>query len=343
MDKKYRLPICVGAAVLGFAFSVFSHPLLIPVLALGAYMAVCWGALYLVPVELCVAAGILLWFGADPGTLSLLVSFLLAPVVLAFVYKKKLPHRYAVLALAVILCLGNYLSAALEPMLNGEPPYAAVVEAWETELLPRLSGLAGSSSALDSVSLILPDVLMPGTILISEAAALALVLFYALCHRIFRTEPMKMAKFSMWRLPKTAIPGSIIMAAAIALVYILRVSQANAIAFSLLVAIASLFSVQGLAYLRFVFEFSKAPGGARVLLWVLVLTTFPYSLVFLSFIGIREQLQKRRPQIKKYLESESAMSRLEKQADEYAKYGYIRETKDKKDDSDEDGSDGDDN
>ncbi|MCR5809318.1 MAG: YybS family protein [Clostridiales bacterium] len=337
MDKKYRLPICIGAAVLGLAFSVFSHILLIPVLALAGYMAACWGAAYLIPVEAAAAAGMLLWFGPDPGAIALLCSFLLCPVILTVYYKKKLPHRYAVLALAVILCLGNYLSVSLEPMLKGDPPYAAVVESWETVILPSLSKIAGDASALDSVSAIIPDVLMPGTILLSEGLALALVLFFKLCHRIFRTEPRKMAKFSAWRLPKTAIPGCLIMAVGIALVYILRAAQANAIAFSIIIMIASLFSIQGLSYLFFVFEIGKAGGGVRVVLFAMVLFTFPYSLIFLSFLGIREQIQKRRAAIIKYLDATKEMSRLEKRADEYAKYGYIRETEE--DDEKKDGGD----
>ena len=343
MQPKFKILICAGASLTGALLAALSPILAAPVVALAAYMAVSWGGLYLLPVILGTAAGALLPYGADAGSLSVAVMLALIPVWIFVCEKRRLPIRYELLGIAVISCLGIYLSMTLKSMLAGQAPYAEVVSAWEDGVVASFkgyvpSGVSGYSDLMESFDRfteLIPDMLMPATILTAEAFAVAVLFLYRLWCRLFRTDPRPMADLSEWRLPHTALIGCLIMGVGIAAVLILKLQQATSIALSLGLVITSLLSVQGLAYLMFVLKVSQSPKVLRVLLWVICVMSFPYVLVFLSLIGAREQIQNRRGAMKKYLAEMHAMDKAEQEADEYAKYGYIRKDKDEKEDGDE--------
>ncbi|MBO4562328.1 MAG: DUF2232 domain-containing protein [Clostridia bacterium] len=334
MNKNHKTLICFGAAVLCLAVSMFSRLLLTPLIALAAYMAVEWGLVYLFPPLVGLTVGIFAAFGFDSSSLPILVSFILAAVMLTVYGKKRLPHRYCVLGLAVILCLGSYLSLTLGSMLAGEPPHTEAAKIWESVWDSAIPASLSSGSAAEeisdigaSVALMLPDLLMLASVMLGEALALGLVLLYRLCHKVFKTVPAPMARFSAWRLPSGSIVGGLILLSAIGLAFLLKLDGAKAVAFALGFITASLFSVQGLAYFFFVFEMSKAPSSVRTVFCVFCALTFPYCMLFLAAIGVREQIQKRRRAVRLYLESIKNMSEFEKRSDELAKYGYIREDK----------------
>lgn len=332
MKNGTKIAICLGTAALTFVLAAFAQTLLIPLTALSAYMGAMWGLYYLAPSAIAACAGALLFGGTDPGSLAAAAMFLLIYAVLTAYLKKKFPHRYAVLALAVTVCVGQYLSMTIASMLAGRPPYSDVVDAWDRMVsevfTPVFGGIAGGGEVLSmfgDVSAAIPDTLMFMCILTAEGVSTALVMLTRLLHRLFKTEPAPMARFAEWRLPHTALIGGGIMLVCIALAYIFRLEQANSVAYSLGLIVASLFAVQGMAYLDFVFRVSRAPGFVRVLAWVLPVLAFPYSLLLLAFIGVKEQITKKRPKVKKYLMELSAQQRAMNRADELAKYGYVRQ------------------
>lgn len=327
MNKSVRIPICLGAALLGGVFSVFSHALLLPVLALAAYMGANWGVFYLIPVLAGIAGGIFLAFSVSPSLIVTLVMLLSVPVFLTFYEKRRFPHRYALLGLTAIICLGTYLGITIEPMLAGKAPYADAVELWDTVFIPAVSSASSQSVSelMSGFSEIIPDILMFISLLWAQICALALILLLRLWHRVFRTQPAPMARFCDWRLPSSTLIGCIMLAAAIAAVYIARFSQAKAVALTLGLIIVSLLSVQGLAFMLFVLRYSRAPRGLRVFFWVAMALMFPYCFILLSFIGAREQIKNRRRLIRQKLSGADGMSKAERRAEEYAKYGYIRE------------------
>ena len=340
MKKWIKFAICAAAALAGGLFSVFSQLFLLPVIALAAYMGSEWGVGFEAPVLGAVAAGMLLFFGHDAALYITLAMYLLAAVALTVYGKKRLPHRYGLLGLAVILLLGNYLAITIEPMLSGQPPYARAVELWETSYLPAAAQTlsAESMQALESAGALIPEFLMFFCVLIAEASALALILLYRLCHRLFRTKPRPMARFCYWRLPKSALLFVIFSAAAAGLCYLLKLEQANSVALTMGLISSSLFAIQGLAFLSFVLEFSGAPKGLRWLLWGLSFFLLPYSMIFLSLVGIREHLKNRRGRIMNELKDRLKRSRAIQREEEYAKYGYIRDDEEEKND-DKDASD----
>lgn len=343
MKPKLKIAICAGTALTGAVLAAFSPMLAAPVIALAACMAVNWGALYLLPVLICFAAGSLLIGGFKPGAIATAAMLVIAASWLAVGEKRRFPHRYLLLGLAVIGCVGFYLSLTLDSIIASEAPYAGLVKLWDEYFLKPFSDYAPSAAAgyadvvetLQEFSDAIPKLLMPFSILLAEAFGLVAVIMYRLWCRLLREPVREMAPLREWRLPSTVLIGCLIMGVGIALVYIFKVSEATAIALSLAAVIVSLLSVQGLAYLLFILKASKAPKVLSVLLWVICFMSFPYIMVFLSLIGIREQLQNRRLAVKRYLAEAERMSRAEKESDDLAKYGYVR--KDDKDDKDEQG------
>lgn len=345
MKNWVKALITAAVTLACFMLAAFSHLIILPIIGLAAYMGVYWGLGYVVPVIAALVGGTLVFAGADPGAVCYAVMLALLPVTLVIYGKRRLPHRYALLALAVLLCLGNYLSVALVPLLNGEAPYSAISEAWDGVVVEsfksvfteELAGYSGMLELLNSFTELLPNMFMPSIVFSAEFCAMALIFGFRLWHKVFRTEPAPMARFHNWRLPQSSIIGAIVLVVGIILVYVFKVQQATAIALTFGVIIVSLFSVQGLAYLMFVLRITKAPKIMRVLLWVIAALLMPYSLILLATIGFTEQIQKKRRRVLEYMKQESQRSRLERRAEEYAKYGYIREDEpEKKDDPEED-------
>ncbi len=337
MKSWAKVLISAAVTLACLVLVLFSRIVILPVIALAAFMGVYWGIGYMIPPVIALTAGSLVFTASDPGAFCSAGMFMLLPIILAVYGKKRLPHRYALLALAAVICLGTYLSAALAPMLKGEPPYSALAEAWDNAIVSSFTSvfseeLAGYSETLEflnSFSEMLPNFMMVSVLLIAEFSAAALIFSFKLWHRVFRIPPAPMAKFHNWRLPSSSIIGAVILILGIILVYVFKVEQATAIALTLGFIVLSMFSVQGLAYLMFILRLAKAPKIMRVLLWVIAALLFPSSLLLLSVIGFGEQIQHKRRRVLDYIRQESERSRLEQRADEYAKYGYIRDEKDK--------------
>ena len=240
MKTVSKIMICAAAALLSSVFIVYSQTALLPCVALAAYMGSVWGTAYIVPVLAAMTAGSMALGGCGIEQTTTLICFILCVAYLTFCARRKLAHRYALLGLAILICVGNYLSIALPSILAGEAPY-------EGELASMLS--ADMVSTMDSIALIIPDLLMPVCVLTGEAYALAIVLLLRACHRLFKTEPQRMAPFSQWQLPQSILLGSIIICVGIAAVILLDIKQSTAIALSAAIPIVSCFFIQGMAYL----------------------------------------------------------------------------------------------
>ena len=340
MKRVHKLLIIFAATVLAFVFSAFAQILLVPVLALAAFLAVEWGAAYLAPVLIAVAAGAFLPGDFSAGAIVSVVYLWLIPIILVVYGKKRFPHRYAALALAVVITLGTYLSLTLGSMLRGLPPYAETVDEWAVMVdgyAEVFNGVYGSEDMLEMLTYfesLIPDLLMPYSVLTGEFFAFMLVIFYRLWSKLFKVEPQEMARFSEWRLPKNMHWGSLILVVVIAVVYIARFERAAGIGLSLGLMVIPLFAAQGLAFFLALFSATKAPAGLRVLLFVFTVLLFPYSMLLLAFFGLREQLQNRRRIMKEYLASADQARLLRKDRDEYEKYGYIRRDEEEKKDKD---------
>ena len=328
MKTGTKVIISLGAAALAGVFSLFSHVLLLPVVALAAYMGSEWGSVYLVPTLAAVTGALLAFFKIDAPLIVTLALFLSAAVFLTVYAKRRLPHRYAVLVLALLFSVGVYLSIAITPMLEGRPPYEDAAILWEESFKGAFGGLlADRAGSIAEFSRAIPTVLMPACILSGELAAMALIFLLRLWQRIFKTPRAPMAKLSFWRLPANSLIGALMLLLAAAAFFIFRAAQAGAIALSLGTIIVSMFSVQGAAFITFVLRFSEAPRGLRIFLWGFVILLVPYSLLVLTFIGVREQIRSRRLLVIKQIRESSDMTRAQRRADELAKYGYIREDK----------------
>lgn len=351
MKTGTKTGICIGTALLAALTAAFFPTLLYPLIALIAFMGARWGAVFMLPGLAAAIAGAILGPGMSAGSLVSAASYVCAAALITVYIKKRLPHRYALLGLALIFCLGQYLSLTLGSMLAGKAPYAETVDTWNellTAITPVLDGASGAgftSELFGDVAHLIPDLLMWFCILTAEGSAFGCVMLIKLYHRLFKETPAPMARFAEWRLPANALWGCLIMLAGIPAAYLLKLEQANSIAYSAGLIVASLFSVQGMAYLNFVFTVSRAPGFVKVLSWILPVFAFPYSIGLLAFIGIKEQLTQKRVQVKAALKELARQRRQYDRADELAKYGYVRTEKpeDGEKDSSGGGSSGNDN
>lgn len=325
MKTVSKIMICAAAALLSSVFIVYSQTALLLCVALAAYMGSVWGTAYIVPVLAAMTAGSMALGGCGIEQTTTLICFILCVAYLTFCARRKLAHRYALLGLAILICVGNYLSIALPSILAGEAPY-------EGELASMLS--ADMVSTMDSIALIIPDLLMPVCVLTGEAYALAIVLLLRACHRLFKTEPQRMAPFSQWQLPQSILLGSIIICVGIAAVILLDIKQSTAIALSAAIPIVSCFFIQGMAYLMFIFGNSRSSRPVRIFVWAFVILSLPYSVIIPAILGIKEQITKKRPKIARYLEQLSQEKKIIDRIDEYSKYGYIRDREDGKDEKD---------
>ena len=343
MKTYLKILICAGTAAAAALFSVLAEALLIPVLALAAYMGAAWGAVYLLPVLIGCTAGVFLGFVPSVDLIPKLAMYLLAPSLLVLCERKAVPHRFTVLALAAVFCLGQYLSLSLSSLIAGKAPYEGALQTWDEFYAPMFErifgGIPGGSETAETLGELrsfIPDTLLAGSILTAEIYSLALVLILRLWHRAFRTAPRPMADLPDWRLPQSVLIGSGMMLACIILAYVLKLDRANAAAWSLGLIICSLFAVQGLAYFFFMFRAVNAPGAARTVLIVLTVFLFPFSAALLAFFGLKEQITKKRPKITKLLAEKKRQEEPYSRAEELAKYGYIRrpESKDEGDKTD---------
>lgn len=327
MKTGTKILISAFATMIAVCFSYVSHLVLLPLLALGAFMAVEWGFLYLVPILAAVAVPILLRpIGA--GELAMLAELMAIPLLLALFSKKRLPHRYTLITLAAVICLGEYLSLTLGSMLAGKAPHEGAVQVWEAAVETFGSALgangAEAASSLREFSAIIPDILMWACVMCGEVLSFLLLITYRLWSKVFRVEPRPMADITEWRLPKSMLWGSLLMGGFIILVYALKLNGANAIAYSLGLIISSLFAVQGVSTLLFLFKVAGAPKAFPIVLYVIILISFPWSMGVLAVIGVMEHIRNRRGKIKRIMAERQARRDAESIMDEYEKYGYIR-------------------
>lgn len=332
MKTVSKIMICAAAALLSSVFIVYSQTALLLCVALAAYMGSVWGTAYIVPVLAAMTAGSMALGGCGIEQTTTLICFILCVAYLTFCARRKLAHRYALLGLAILICVGNYLSIALPSILAGEAPYEGFLRSWEAAYKGELASMLSADmvSTMDSIALLIPDLLMPVCVLTGEAYALAIVLLLRACHRLFKTEPQRMAPFSQWQLPQSILLGSIIICVGIAAVILLDIKQSTAIALSAAIPIVSCFFIQGMAYLMFIFGNSRSSRPVRIFVWAFVILSLPYSVIIPAILGIKEQLTKKRPKIARYLEQLSQEKKIIDRIDEYSKYGYIRDREDGK-------------
>lgn len=335
MKPGIKILISIGAGIACFLLSIFSQLLLMPFLALAAFMAAVWSPLYMLPALIGAAAGSLLPSAYDAGTFVTVGTYLLLPVFLTVSIRTKLPHRFTALGCAVLLTVGMYLSMTVDSLIAGDPPYAEAVRVWEVMMLEPLRetfssdpGYASFLEGLESFTSYIPDVIMPSCVLSGCGVSLGLTVLTRLFYKLFRVEPhRKMARFIDWRLPHTALWGSLILLAVIPVAFIFRFERSIAITASVAAIVLGMFSVQGLAYLSFVLTIAKAPGGLKAILYLLAAVFFPHSMVVLSVFGVREQIRNDRRLMRKMSEDDRGMKEAERRSDEIYKYGYTRDEK----------------
>lgn len=332
MKPVFKILILIGVTLIAFGLSFVSQALLLPFLALTAFMAAEWGLWYALPVAAAVTAGNLISFGTDAGGLASLAMILIVLAVMTFYGRKRFPHRYCLLALTAVLTVGMYLSMTLTSILQGQKPHTEVLQIFSEAIAEPMTAVfsadktmvAALSEYFAEIEGIIPDILMPMSVLTAELYAMLLIMLYRLFSKLFRVVPAPMAELKNWKLPRMAHWGSLILIAIIAACYLIRLERATAVALSLGIPIVSMFAMQGFCFLLFMLSVPNAPKFMRVLLFVFTILLFPYSLLFLTFFGLSEQIKPKRAQIVKMIDDYARDQEQRREEDELDKYGYIR-------------------
>lgn len=345
MKTSTKYLITVGAALLCVPLAAFAPALALPFFALLGFLALHWSIFCLGPAFGAAAAGAYLaGFTYNSAAAAMMLALVSAAVFL--LGRKTSPYRVLAVTLLVILTAGLYLAMTADSLRAGEPAGARVTEVWEKLVAEPFKAAAAAfpdgeelASAVDDFGAMIPDLLLWSCVLMAEAASIGIVMLLRLFRKIFKAEDRPMARFEEWRLPSTALIGLLISAAAVALPFILKHDGAKAFAYSVGFFWASLFGAQGFATMLFVFRVSKAPKALPILTTVICAVTFPWSMAFLSIMGIREQITKRRSALKRYIAQMKAKNEAFDRAEELAKYGYIRPARKEGDSPDKDNKD----
>ena len=337
MKRSYRILICIAACAGALLLPAFELQLLLPpVIALAGFMAAEWGVSYLMPVLLCGGLGFCVlqpwlstgsYYLTTPSEYCAVASFMLVTVSAAYFMRYKKPNRYAMLAYVAFTCAGVYLSVTANSIFAGKPPYTEAVEylnGLDAEFERVLGEAYSPESRAGIASLIaaLPDVLMMLSLLMSELLAAAVFFFGRAYYRAFKVEPAPMAEFSQWRLPSSILWGLCITALVCAAVFLLSLNIAMALALTMGAAFVSLFALQGLSFMFFLFERSKSPGGLRVFTVIFIALFMLYTVPFLALIGIYEQIGKKRLLIAAYERRMKLEQGYKAKSLDYEKYGY---------------------
>ncbi len=326
-----RMLICAGVCIAAAAILYLFPPLLIVVVAFAAAMGAAWGYVYAVPV----LAAYCLAFAASAAKsveLCCIVAecVLLLPVLTIFL-RKKVSHRYTLLAAAVIITVGSYFSLTLDSVLAGDAPSAGLVEelkAFSADVIRYYTDMGFNAVDLNgyftSLIEVIPDVLMTITMLYGEIVAFCVLMLTRMFCKALNAELRPMAPFYRWRLPQSTIGGVVFMAVVCAALFIFKASVATSFSFSIAVPFITMFAMQGLSFVFYIFNRTKVRVYGYILVVCMLILMFPYSLLFVLPIGVIEQIKNRRQVFDAAARQMELEAQRKAKLNEYDKYGYIR-------------------
>lgn len=302
MEKTVKKPGLLTALLVGATgiFCVLLPPVLFVAGGLYGYLLLAGGALPFVLAAAVSAAGIYLLTGVTG--LWILAMLVPASICLTIMLRKKGSYFDTALFTAAIYTACIYLLLNLTDIRNGSPAFYSLqqffTQTWSSSLslsasMPELVApeqLALLESAGRVLAAQLP-VYMPA-VLCAFGGLLGLFNLL-LCVRLCRRAdvPIKpMHRFMLWQLPGSFTGGMITMALGVLLASLVGVSAMDAIVAAVFTLVLLPFAVQGLSVLWFILHVRGRGGIMSGLLVVILVLTFPMSVLSLAIMGAFEQL-----------------------------------------------------
>jgi hypothetical protein len=280
--KRFALAALIGLA--GAAAGLLT-PMLIPAVALIAFIGVCWGPSYFAIAIAFTLCGVACGNSSGPIPLiSMTASVAAAASLLTFGLRKKLPYRYITLGLAALCFAGLYCSIGLGNVLAGKAPYKTLVDNLAAYAdTYRKAGTSGAAELIETIGMLsdtIPVVFYGMLIMISEGATLATVLLARqFCKLGGDLRPM--ARFREWQLPQSLKIGLPVLAGGVIVLLIAKVDFAQPVLYTVLYMLLPIFAAAGLGCLLFVGE--RRNNGFMKVIAFLMLFIAPF---FTSIIGV---------------------------------------------------------
>lgn len=331
--RAVRLLICIAAAGAAFGIALYLPSFIPVVCAFAAAMGAAWGVLYSLPV-LC-ANAVVMYFttiriSGDPAMsayVNIIMYFLLLAGLTGLI-RQKVPYRYILLALTVILAVGTYLTLTVDSIVAGNEPETLMRETWDAVASDAIAqmGAAGIDTSTmvetaESVSIALSNFLMAGVLISSEATALFTLLITCWFMKIFKAKPREMAPFYRWRLPKSIVWGTLVLIAFSVILSVARVSAAAAFGYAIAVPLISMFALQGVSYCFYIFRRMRSPTPVYITTILMGLFTMPISLLAFASMGVIEQIANKRLLYESADRRMKLEEELRKKRADYEKYG----------------------
>ncbi len=302
MEKTVKKPGFLTALLVGAAgiFCVLMPPVLFVAGGLFGYLLLAGGAVPFMLAAAVSAAGIYLLTGITG--LWILAMLLPASICLSVMLRKKASYFDTALFTSAIYTACIYLPLNLADILNGSPAFYTLqqffTQTWAESLslsasMPELVApeqLALLESAGRVIAAQLP-VYMPAAL--CAFGGLLGLFNLLLCVRLCRRAgtPIKpMHRFMLWQMPKSFMGGMIILALGTLLASLIGVSAMDAVVAAVGVIVLLPFAVQGLSVLWFILHVRRPGGIMSGLLVVILVFTFPMSILSLAIMGAFEQL-----------------------------------------------------
>ena len=238
------------------------------------------------------------------NTNGLLIVALVLPaaVCMGIMMRKKAAYFDIAFACAAICTGAFYLICSLPDLISGSPAFYTLQQNWDTFIRNFVSAFSQGPYQAPPEQLAIWEQLgrelsvelviyMPAIICtVGAMMGLTNLLF---CKRLCRlaNAPIKpMRPFLLWQLPQSFLYGMLTMAAGTFIAFELNVFAIDSVIPAVYVIAAIPFAIQGLCVLWFTQHARRSGMGSLMFLLILLLFTFPLSVLSLAIVGLVEQL-----------------------------------------------------
>lgn len=299
--------ILIGAATAAAAAYFQLAALLAP--ALLAFVFAVWG---ISGIAGALAAAIALTFALVEPTYAayLLALYVPASLIIGLVIRNKLAWRSAVCVASLALCVALYLNLCLPSILEGQEPFASVVQqmdeigAYMTETMSAAGTDADTVSEMRAAIALMEEMMPRFTMYFICAAGMAAALADTLIARLMvkrtKRELRPMTHFALWQLSRQYSHISLAALAGALVALIAGLENSDAVFSAAAAVVLMPLMLTGASSLEFTLRMSKKKSAARrVVFYLLSVLLMPYSFIFLGLMDRITKVRKHYRQRKK--------------------------------------------
>lgn len=233
--------------------------------------------------------------------LWMLACLLLGGLCLYVCLKRRRSYFDTALALCALFTVLLYAAVSYQDLIAGAPAFHTMQELFrQALLLSREQVLSMLSSDMrpafemfESMAgefiYTLPTYMPAAICVVGAIGGLTNLLWCVRACRRANVQIKPLHKLAFWSLPKSFNYGVLIMLGGVLLAYLVGVEGMQAVTAAVGVIVVLPFAVQGLCVYRFLFSLRPGRNGMLVVMVVLLVLAFPFSIYLLAGIGVLEQ------------------------------------------------------